>query len=402
MQTQSAKRIKHLEDLYDIPSLADVKYDDWSRTRLDRLMVDYLLRAGYSSAAAALASEKQITDLVDLDTFISCHKIASNLSRGDPKDALTWCNQNRLALQKLPPDSLKGNLEFQLRLQQYIELVRVGSTTKKIEAMQYAQKFLSPTQYPNEMMHPAGLLASGPQPPYINPITNGTAINGNHTPKESPYTPYFSPTRWSYLSNLFIETHHTLLSLPTRPLLHVALTAGLSALKTPSCHSAFNPTSATTPAHPKVAMPDATSPVTNGATPALPNPTTTATSTPQPINPPPSNIPTDHPYHQHQQASTTPVPATNTNTTQLNPSLCPICSTELNDLARSVPYAHHTKSYVEPDPVVLPNGRIYGRARLEAYARKLINSGQLREGEVKDPVVGGVWGWGQVGKVYIS
>lgn len=60
--------------------------------------------------------------------------------------------------------------------------------------------------------------------------------------------------------------------------------------------------------------------------------------------------------------------------------MCPICSTELNELARNVPYAHHTKSYVENDPVVLPNGRIYGSERLRVINEKL---GTPR-GRVKD------------------
>ena len=62
-------------------------------------------------------------------------------------------------------------------------------------------------------------------------------------------------------------------------------------------------------------------------------------------------------------------------------SVCPICSTELNDLARAVPYAQHAKSYVEPDPVVLPNGRIYGRERLMLANEKL----GTERGSIRDP-----------------
>lgn len=54
----SRKRIQHLQDLYNIPSLTDVKYDEWSRIRLDRLLVDYLLRSGYIESAKALAKDK--------------------------------------------------------------------------------------------------------------------------------------------------------------------------------------------------------------------------------------------------------------------------------------------------------------------------------------------------------
>jgi macrophage erythroblast attacher len=87
---------------------------------------------------------------------------------------------------------------------------------------------------------------------------------------------------------------------------------------------------------------------------------------------------------------------------------------ELNELARNVPYAHHTTSSVEPDPVVLPNGRIYGRERLEELQRKLVMASggggggdgmqDLRigkEGEVRDPTTGESFPWDQVKKVYI-
>ena len=76
---------------------------------------------------------------------------------------------------------------------------------------------------------------------------------------------------------------------------------------------------------------------------------------------------------------------------------------ELNELAREVPYAHHTKSYVENDPIVLPNGRVYGRDRLQDLQRKLAGGvGEIGEGDVRDPTTGEVFNWGEVRKVYIS
>lgn len=71
---------------------------------------------------------------------------------------------------------------------------------------------------------------------------------------------------------------------------------------------------------------------------------------------------------------------------------------ELNDLARNVPYAHHTKSHVESDLVLLPNGNIYGLERLEEYSRKA----GLDEGLVKDLRNADTFGIETVKKVYIS
>lgn len=97
---QSRKRIQHLESLHQIPSLADVKYDQWSRVRLDRLVVDHLLRSGYTESAQQLAQEKDIEDLVDLNVFMQCQRIAESLRRGGTKDALQWCSENKAALKK--------------------------------------------------------------------------------------------------------------------------------------------------------------------------------------------------------------------------------------------------------------------------------------------------------------
>ena len=140
----------------------------------------------------------------------------------------------------------------------------------------------------------------------------------------------YSQARWDRLAKLFAKTHHELFSLPPQPLLHIALSAGLSALKTPACHSVYASSSS--------------------------------------------------------------------NSRSITTSVCPICSTELNRLARDVPYAHHSKSFVENDPVILPNGRVYGRDRLMEMTAKM----GLEPGQVKDPTTGEVFDVAEVKKVYIS
>ena len=97
---QSRKRLLHLNDLFDIPSLADVKYDEWSRIRLNRLLVDYLLRNGYGESARTLAREKGIEDLVDLDVFVKCHGIAERLRNRSTRECLAWCHEHKPVLKK--------------------------------------------------------------------------------------------------------------------------------------------------------------------------------------------------------------------------------------------------------------------------------------------------------------
>lgn len=140
----------------------------------------------------------------------------------------------------------------------------------------------------------------------------------------------YMQSRWEHLADLFIRTHHELLSLPSRPLLHIALSAGLSALKTPSCHSAYTSSSS--------------------------------------------------------------------NSLSTTTSVCPICSTELNELARKMPYANHTKSSVESDPIVLPNGRVYGQERLLDMSKKI---GSVETGKIKDPTTGEVFDENDMKRVYI-
>lgn len=79
-------------------------------------------------------------------------------------------------------------------------------------------------------------------------------------------------------------------------------------------------------------------------------------------------------------------------------NVCPICSKELNELARNVPYAHHDKSHVEHDMLLLPNGRAYPKERLEDYAKKA----GLLEGQVKDLRTGEIFGEERLRKVYIT
>ncbi|KIN05936.1 hypothetical protein OIDMADRAFT_38343 [Oidiodendron maius Zn] len=314
LQQQSQSRVRHLGELYSMQSLDDVKYERWSRTRLDRLLVDYLLRNGYKDSATALAKEKGINDLVDVETFIQMSRIRESLRNGRVTEALAWCNENKKDLRRM-----ESNLEFMLRFQQYVELVRTQDQSKLLESITHAKKYLTPFKdsYPREVQQACGLLAFPP----------GTQAR--------PYNDLYSQTRWNTLANLFMETHNSLLALPSVPLLHIALSAGLSALKTPSCHSS----------------------------------------------------------HISSISSISP-----TSSSSITTSVCPICSTELNSLARNVPYAHHTKSHVESDLVLLPNGCVYGRERLEEYSKRA----GLDDNVVKDLRSGETFSIDDLKKVYIS
>ncbi|KFH44912.1 Protein-like protein [Hapsidospora chrysogenum ATCC 11550] len=314
-------RARHLHALYALRTVDDVKYEEWSRRRLDRLMVDYMLRKGYYGSARQLARENAMEKLVDVDTFEKQGRIRSELLAGKVGEALAWCADNKKELRKM-----ESKLEFMLRFQQYIELVREGTQPKLVEAMAHAKKHLLPyrAQHPREVQQACGLLAVPPR-----------------TPASAAYIELYRP-RWQELADLFTKTHNSLLSLPDRPLLHVALSSGLSALKTPACH----------------ATPAASAGVNSN----------------------------DHDT------------ATSFSSASSGRGVCPICSVELNELAAHVPYAHHAKSHVQPDLVALPSGRTRSMQTLLEEAKKA----GLDKGWVKDMVNDELVHVDELKKVYIT
>ncbi|CAN8097419.1 unnamed protein product [Discula destructiva] len=308
-------RARHLGELQSMHAFEDVKYEQWSRKRLDRLLVDYLMRQGYGESARALAAEKGIVDLVDIETFEQMNRIRQSLLNKSVKEALDWCTENKKELRK--NDS---NLEFQLRFQQYVELVRTQQEDKLLEAIVFARKHLYPFKdtFPDEYAHAGVLLAFPPRD------------------METQHREMYHPARWTKLADLFVQTHNQLLGVPSYPLLHVALQSGLSALKTPACHS---------------------STCNGGGGSAAPSSGAGSSS-----------------------------------------SVCPICSTELNALARNVPYAHHNQSHVDNDLMMLPSGRVYSQRRLAEHARKA----GLPEGQFKDLRTGEVVNAEELRKIYIT
>lgn len=101
LHSQQKARIDHLQTLHEIPSLGDVAYDRWSHVRLDRLLVDYLLRQGLTQSAKELSEENKLGGLVDVGVFEEAGRIEQALRRGEVKEALSWCGENKNALKKM-------------------------------------------------------------------------------------------------------------------------------------------------------------------------------------------------------------------------------------------------------------------------------------------------------------
>ena len=69
-----------------------------------------------------------------IQVFLTAREVEESLGRGELAACLAWCHDNKSRLRKL-----KSSLEFQVRLQEFLELVKAGS---KLEAVRHAKKFL--------------------------------------------------------------------------------------------------------------------------------------------------------------------------------------------------------------------------------------------------------------------
>ncbi|GBG67735.1 hypothetical protein CBR_g863 [Chara braunii] len=151
-------------------------------------------------------------DLVDVEIFLDARRVIEALQRRDCSEALAWCAENKSKLKKT-----KSKLEFKLRVQEFIELVRAE---RMMEAIVYARKHLAPWGSTNmkELQQAMATLA----------FKSGTDCSG--------YKALFDENQWSNLIEQFKQEHFHLYGMTVQSLLNIHLQAGLSALKTPFCY----------------------------------------------------------------------------------------------------------------------------------------------------------------------
>ncbi|ODO08072.1 hypothetical protein I350_03655 [Cryptococcus amylolentus CBS 6273] len=184
---------------------------------LDRYIVDYLLRKGRLESAKALAQAQHIEAstydvLVDIKLFAELVKIEKALVENHScAEALAWCGENRGTLKKT-----KNNLEFTVRLQEFIELCRKRDTTA---AVAYARKNLSSwaATHMADFQKGMTLLVFGER----------TGVIG--------YRTLYDQSRWESVRDQFRETFLDIYAQPSQPLLSLSLSAGLASLRLPSC-----------------------------------------------------------------------------------------------------------------------------------------------------------------------
>jgi len=216
------RRLDHLKDgcKFDeegdnndmqLDTTSDIQQKQWRKLRLDRFLVEHFLRSGFYDTAIKLSKQSGLEDLTDIDVYLAAKEVEESLSKGDSSKCLAWCHDNKSKLRKL-----KSSLEFNVRLQEYIEFVRKG---EKAEAVKYARKHLS-TDQPEHLdlvKHVMGLLAF--------PVDT----------QLEPYKQLLDPNGWKQLIHLFRTENYKLHQLSNQSVLSVCLQAGLASLKTHYC-----------------------------------------------------------------------------------------------------------------------------------------------------------------------
>ncbi|KAI9183190.1 GID complex subunit containing RING finger motif [Blastocladiella emersonii ATCC 22665] len=245
---QVRTRLAHQQALAHIKTQDDPAYASWSHVRLQRLLLDYLLRQGFLESATLLAKgappaaatsagdDPMDTDppssggmvtagdakpvskrlplehFADLDFFRQARKIEVALEARRCTEALAWCADNKTALRKQ-----KSTLEFNLRLQEFIDL---AAARKLAPALEYAKSHLAPfaDTHMASIQQALALLAFPPA-----------------TQCEPYRSLYDGDARWAALRQQFRADNFALHALPPQSALESTLQAGLSVLKTAQC-----------------------------------------------------------------------------------------------------------------------------------------------------------------------
>eukprot|EP01006_Ploeotia_vitrea_P025461 TRINITY_DN58329_c0_g1_i1.p1 TRINITY_DN58329_c0_g1~~TRINITY_DN58329_c0_g1_i1.p1 ORF type:complete len:412 (+),score=43.01 TRINITY_DN58329_c0_g1_i1:31-1266(+) len=189
------------------------------QTRIQRQLVDYLLRRGYSKTADTLTKRYNLQALVDIAVFHSAQPIIDSLLRKHScTEALQWCKENQVRLKKN-----KSMLEFHLRLQEFISMIQ---KKEKFKALEYCQKYLS-----GQAATQLGILKSS---------LSALVLYSFHPPQ---YQFLFDHQRWEDLVEEFKKELLVVSQLGPNIPLHMLLQSGMLALNAPQAYESgeFNP-----------------------------------------------------------------------------------------------------------------------------------------------------------------
>jgi len=210
------RRVEHLKVGAVGASAGDVStigYSLWKKTRVERFLVDHLLRSGhYSTAQKFVKQNPELGELTNLDIFLVARNVEQTLAQQQTQAALAWIHDHKSKLRKI-----KSTLEFHLRQQEFVEMIKAD---RRLDAVKHARKYLTCMEdVPwEEVQHCMGLLA----------FSTDTNV--------SPYKELLDNNRWAVLIEDFRQDYFRLYQLASMSVLAAALQAGLSAMKTPQCY----------------------------------------------------------------------------------------------------------------------------------------------------------------------
>ncbi|RVE52757.1 hypothetical protein evm_002630 [Chilo suppressalis] len=214
------KRLEHLKEQATVlnePSTPQTRtsMNQWRKVRLDRMLVDYFLRNGYYESANKLADARSLRELTNVDIYAAAAEVEAELCQQRTARCLQWCADNKSKLRKL-----NSSMEFKIRIQEFIELVRED---KRLEAVRYAKKHFSTYEEGQleDIQHCMGMLAF-PKDTEVQPYRSLLA-EGRETYVQ----------QWTNMVAQFRWEHARLLHPARLPALPVALQLGLAALNTP-------------------------------------------------------------------------------------------------------------------------------------------------------------------------
>ncbi|KAI8052083.1 CTLH/CRA C-terminal to lish motif domain-containing protein [Syncephalis plumigaleata] len=129
-------RLGHLSDLCHADTFESSEWQRWSVVKVNRVLADYLLRENWHETADKLVRTKHIEKMIDSNLFDQAQMIAHSLTEKSTTEALKWCIDNKNGLRKI-----KSVLEFKLRIQDFVELVR---QQQMLDAIKYARTHFAP------------------------------------------------------------------------------------------------------------------------------------------------------------------------------------------------------------------------------------------------------------------
>ncbi|KAF6001284.1 hypothetical protein F1559_002430 [Cyanidiococcus yangmingshanensis] len=333
---------------------------DATQHRLQRFLVDFMLRQGYFETARLAVERWELAPFVDVAIFEAAEPVLWALRAHRCLEALQYCAEHRRRLARM-----NSTLELHLRVQEFIELCRAREVNA---AVIYARKHFNAllANKPGTDASPAS------QEEYALVKRCVTLLAYPPDTSCEPYRRLYEMQRWDTLTEEFLSTHFELNMLPSVPLLDLIMQPGLAALKTRQC-----------------TLKGAAGVMTITDTPFT-DPVSDHVAVGETVD---AWVGSTGQDSDREQRSGTPL-ETYSEVPRDRARLCPTCVFPFSALAKDLPFSAHTHSILvcrvtgklmdeHNPPIVLPNGNVYCSEAVEMLTQEH-SGGRF----VRDPATG--------------